>query len=54
LRFGFGSMCGITGIIGLEDKKILKKMTDAISHRGLDDEGYFVDQGFLWVIGDFQ
>jgi len=45
LRFGFGSMCGITGIIGLEDKKILKKMTDAISHRGLDDEGYFVDQG---------
>ncbi len=34
-------MCGITGIYGLEDKNIIRKMTDIISHRGPDDRGYY-------------
>ncbi|QQG49788.1 MAG: asparagine synthase (glutamine-hydrolyzing) [Candidatus Berkelbacteria bacterium] len=38
-------MCGITGLItsstGLE--KRLKKMADVISHRGPDDEGFWID-----------
>ncbi len=37
-------MCGITGIIGLNRKEDIEKMTDAISHRGPDDDGYFVDE----------
>ena len=36
-------MCGITGIIGANRKEEVKKMTDAIRHRGPDDDGYFVD-----------
>jgi len=32
-------MCGICGIYGLEDKKILKKMMSVISHRGPDGDG---------------
>jgi asparagine synthase (glutamine-hydrolysing) len=43
-------MCGITGIINLQNKldsSVLKsdlyKMTDAIKHRGKDGKGYFVD-----------
>lgn len=35
-------MCGITGF-DWNDTKLLKKMTDAIKHRGPDDEGYFTD-----------
>ncbi len=39
-------MCGITGIINLNkkliDKKVLKDMTRMLSHRGPDDEGYFI------------
>ncbi|MDP2939850.1 MAG: asparagine synthase (glutamine-hydrolyzing) [Candidatus Omnitrophota bacterium] len=34
-------MCGICGFIGFKDEKLLKEMTDTISHRGLDDEGYY-------------
>ncbi len=37
-------MCGITGIIGSSDTEVVKKMTDAISHRGPDDEGYYSDE----------
>ena len=40
-------MCGITGITNYEikDRKIsVKKMTDAIRHRGPDDDGYLVDE----------
>ncbi|MBU7032708.1 MAG: asparagine synthase (glutamine-hydrolyzing), partial [Theionarchaea archaeon] len=33
-------MCGITGF-NWEDKKLLKKMNEAIIHRGPDDEGLF-------------
>ncbi len=37
-------MCGITGIYGLEDKELIKRMTDVIDHRGPDDKGYFIDK----------
>lgn len=36
-------MCGIAGILGLEDKNTIQKMCDAIKHRGPDDEGYYFD-----------
>ncbi len=37
-------MCGIVGFIGEGDKACLKQMTDAIIHRGPDDEGFFADE----------
>ncbi|MEE9323676.1 MAG: asparagine synthase (glutamine-hydrolyzing) [Candidatus Aenigmarchaeota archaeon] len=37
-------MCGISGFAGFEDKKLLKRMCDVISHRGPDDHGYFFDK----------
>ena len=36
-------MCGICGFVW-EDKILLKKMTDSISHRGPDDDGYHTDR----------
>ena len=40
-------MCGITGILNLNGEsvspQILKKMTNAIAHRGPDGEGHFTD-----------
>jgi len=36
-------MCGISGIIGLSDERILKKMLLAIQHRGPDDSGTYTD-----------
>lgn len=40
-------MCGITGLINLNGEPvspvILKKMTDAISHRGPDGEGHWIE-----------
>jgi asparagine synthase (glutamine-hydrolysing) len=40
-------MCGIAGIVNfkneLADKSIIQKMTDAISHRGPDADGFFVE-----------
>ena len=40
-------MCGITGILNQSGEPvspvILKKMTDAIAHRGPDGEGIFID-----------
>lgn len=38
-------MCGIAGIYGISDRVLLKKMCDAIAHRGPDGEGYFTDSG---------
>jgi asparagine synthase (glutamine-hydrolysing) len=40
-------MCGISGIFHFEinrtvDKKVLKRMTNVLSHRGPDGEGYYV------------
>ncbi len=41
-------MCGITGIINLDgesiNSNILKSMTDSISHRGPDGEGYWIEE----------
>ncbi|MCG2737380.1 MAG: asparagine synthase (glutamine-hydrolyzing) [Candidatus Methanoperedenaceae archaeon] len=37
-------MCGICGYYGLKDIDLLRKMTEAIKHRGTDDEGFFSDQ----------
>lgn len=39
-------MCGFAGFIGTEKKKkeIIKKMSDRISHRGPDGEGYYTDK----------
>ncbi len=40
-------MCGITGLINLDNSPIspviLKKMTDAIAHRGPDSEGHWIE-----------
>ena len=36
-------MCGIAGIINPKDKEVIEKMTNAIRHRGPDDDGFFVD-----------
>jgi len=43
-------MCGIAGIIDLRgsreiNRAALKRMTDALAHRGPDGEGYFVEDG---------
>lgn len=42
-------MCGICGILGLEDKEkatgCLSRMNNAIAHRGPDDEGTFIENG---------
>src|SRR3989344_1439848 len=37
-------MCGITGILGKEDKELIIKMTSMLSHRGPDDYDYFIDK----------
>jgi len=37
-------MCGIAGFVGPGDRPILKRMTDAIRHRGPDAEGHWVDE----------
>lgn len=37
-------MCGITGLIKPKDKESIKKMTEAILHRGPDDEGFYSDE----------
>ena len=34
-------MCGIAGCFGFGNLELLKKMTDAIAHRGPDGEGFF-------------
>ena len=40
-------MCGITGVVGsqIENKEeVVRRMSDAISHRGPDDDGFFTDE----------
>ena len=37
-------MCGIAGFIGFKDPEVLVKMTRALTHRGPDDEGFFIDE----------
>jgi asparagine synthase (glutamine-hydrolysing) len=38
-------VCGIAGFAGQGDAAILKRMTDAISHRGPDAEGFWTEPG---------
>ncbi len=43
-------MCGIAGIFDLKssrpvDRAAMQRMTDALAHRGPDDEGFFFDDG---------
>jgi asparagine synthase (glutamine-hydrolysing) len=39
-------VCGICGVVGREpvDREALKRMTDALRHRGPDDEGFLVEE----------
>ncbi len=37
-------MCGIFGILGTNNKPLLKKMARALVHRGPNDEGFFIDK----------
>jgi len=39
-------MCGIAGFSGEPNKKILKRMTDSIFHRGPDDDGFIETSNF--------
>ena len=38
-------MCGIAGMVGPADERILKSMTRTLVHRGPDDEGFYRDGG---------
>ena len=40
-------MCGICGILGLEDRNLIKRMCDVVSHRGPDDSGIFSDKNVV-------
>lgn len=37
-------MCGICGFIGLKDEKLIRQMTNILSHRGPDSEGYHIEE----------
>ena len=37
-------MCGIAGFSGIDDRRLLEAMTDALIHRGPDDEGFCSDE----------
>lgn len=37
-------MCGICGIFGLDDKDLIKRMCQVLTHRGPDDDGFFFDE----------
>ncbi|MCD4721405.1 MAG: asparagine synthase (glutamine-hydrolyzing) [Desulfobacula sp.] len=38
-------MCGVAGFIGQGSRTDIKRMTDALQHRGPDADGFFHDQG---------
>jgi asparagine synthase (glutamine-hydrolysing) len=38
-------VCGIAGILGREDRDLVRRMTDRIRHRGPDGEGIWTDDG---------
>jgi len=42
-------MCGIVGLVGEVDRKLLERMTDALAHRGPDGRG--VEIGGRWGFG---
>ena len=37
-------MCGIAGMIGQTDARLLERMTDRLSHRGPDDSGFYLSE----------
>lgn len=44
-------MCGIAGFVGHGDEPLLRRMTDRISHRGPDADGFFVDDQYAVHLG---
>jgi asparagine synthase (glutamine-hydrolysing) len=38
-------MCGIVGLAGIEDASLVRRMAEAVAHRGPDGEGFFVGDG---------
>lgn len=40
-------MCGICGVYGLEDKKLIKRMSYVIQHRGPDDSGFYTNKNIM-------
>src|SRR3990167_4543333 len=40
-------MCGICGVYGSNDKELIKKMTDVMTHRGPDDSGYYISDDIV-------
>src|SRR3989338_7578120 len=40
-------MCGICGVLGLEDKKLIRRMADVMQHRGPDDSGFYIDKNIM-------
>ncbi|AFC98971.1 asparagine synthase (glutamine-hydrolyzing) [Methanocella conradii HZ254] len=39
-------MCGICGVLGMNDEGLVRRMCDLIRHRGPDDDGYYSDENF--------
>ena len=39
------NFCGIAGYAGLDDQPLLKRMIEALQHRGPDDIGFYIDKG---------
>src|SRR3989304_2332040 len=39
------TFCGIAGYVGLNDEALLRRMIEALHHRGPDDTGFYVDEG---------
>jgi len=37
-------MCGIFGIVGVEDRSLLRKMANILEHRGPDERGFHLDK----------
>jgi asparagine synthase (glutamine-hydrolysing) len=44
-------MCGIAGFVGHGDRSDLTAMTTALTHRGPDDDGYYLDPGAPVFLG---
>ncbi len=36
-------MCGIAGIVGERNEHLIRRMTEVMTHRGPDDDGYYLD-----------
>ncbi len=40
-------MCGINGVVGLDDVNLIKRMTNAVRHRGPNDVGFYNDKNIM-------